>query len=111
MFAIAWRQQVTDDGKEMSVLNITPEAASTIQTLLSDREGGGLRIFVATPRDDNSRLTMGLSLTSDPDPSDEVVTAHGSQVFVEKRLSSVLADKTLDVAEPDDERVGFRLVS
>ena len=93
-------------------MNITPEAAEAIQAMLSDREGGGLRIFVATPGDDNSRLAMGLSLTSDPDPGDEVVTEHGSQVFVEQRLSSVLADKTLDVAEPGgDERVGFRLVS
>lgn len=93
-------------------MNITPEAAEAIQSLVTDREGGGLRIFLAAPKDNNSRLAMGLSLTSGPDPGDEVVADHGSQVFIEQRLSPVLANKTLDVAEPDDDkRVGFRLVS
>lgn len=92
-------------------MNITPEAATAIQALLPDSEGGGLRIFITSPKDDQSRLDMRLSIRSDPDPGDEVVTEHGSRVFVEPRLSSALADKTLDVAESDgDQRVGFRLV-
>lgn len=92
-------------------MNITPGAAAAIQHLLSDRTGG-LRIFLAAPEDDHSRLEMGLALTGDPDPADEVLlTEHGSPVFVEQRLSPMLADKTLDVTEPDgDRRVGFRLV-
>lgn len=56
---------------------------------------------------------MGLKLAKAPDPADEVlVTDRGSQIFVEGRLSPVLADKTLDLAEIDGEqRIGFRLVS
>lgn len=93
-------------------MNITPEAADAIQTLLSERTGG-LRIFVAVPQGDNSHLEMGLALRSDPDPGDEILlTEQGSPVFVEARLSPVLANKTLDVATNEgDEAVAFRLVS
>ena len=93
-------------------MNITPEAAAAIQTLLSTRDRGGLRIFLTTPPDNGSRLDMSLALINEPDPDDEVVAEHGSRVFVEQRLSSALANKTLDVAEPGSpKRVGFRLFS
>lgn len=94
-------------------MHITPEAAAAIHSLVSDRDGGGLRMFIAKPKDDGSRLDIGLVVTSYPVPGDEVIIAeHGSQVFVEQELSLVLADKTLDVADPgDDQRVAFQLVS
>lgn len=95
-------------------MNITTEAAEAIQSLLWDKKklGGGLRIFIATPKDEGAGLDFGLAITTHPDPTDEVIAGHGSRVFVERRLLPVLADKTLDVVKDDDEeRIGFRLVS
>lgn len=93
-------------------MNITPEAATAIQSLLSDRQGGGLRIFPTENEGDGGRFEIKLTLSEQPDPTDEVIAQHGSQVFVEQQLSSMLTDKTLDVSEVDDDRrVGFRLVS
>lgn len=100
------------DGKGTTVLNLTPQAADAIQILLHEQDGGGLRISIGRPQGEDSRPAMVLSLSSDPDPGDEVVSEHGSKVFVEHRLAAALADKTLDLAQPEaDGRVGFRLVS
>lgn len=91
-------------------MKITPRAALTIQSLLRNREGSGLRIY-PVPSEDDGRLEMALAVETAPHPGDEVVAEHGSRVFVEQRLVPPLADKTLDVSRPDGEKgVRFRII-
>jgi Fe-S cluster assembly iron-binding protein IscA len=96
--------------KESAVLTITPAAAGAINDLVADREGAGLRIFPATEADPRGPFELRLALTSCPAPTDEVVTDHGSRVFVEHGLSPLLADKILDLTDREiDARYRFRL--
>lgn len=93
-------------------MNITTEAAEAIQVLLSEEEGGGLRLFLTEADGEGSHPNLKLAVAQAPHPGDAVVAEHGTQVFVEQRLTAALESKTLDISRSDgDDRIGFKLVS
>lgn len=92
------------------MLHITPVAATAINDLLADRKGGGLRIFLTTDANPEGQYELRMALTNRPATTDEIVTDHGSSVFVEKRLTPVLSNTTLDaIYRGVEERYRFRL--
>jgi hypothetical protein len=77
------------------VLSVTAEAAGAIETLVADRESGGLRICPAPGHRTDGRYELRLALTEHPAAGDEVVAGRGWPVFVEQRLISLLRTRPL----------------
>lgn len=88
------------------MLTLTENARTVIRRLITRVDGSkraGLRIG---PSDDTASL--GVDITSEPHPGDEVVDHGGVRIFLEPGASSTLADKELD-AVVEGEHVQFTL--
>jgi iron-sulfur cluster assembly protein len=90
------------------VLTLTTGAAQVIQDLVADHPGAGLRI--SSNPVDADRIELGLAVTANPEPTDEIVDEQGSQVFLDLQVAPLLEDRTLDVEVSDDHEVAFKLL-
>jgi len=86
---------------------VTSEAAQAINALVADQPGAGLRI--SSESVDGDHVTLGLAVTTTPEPTDQVIEEHGSQVFVDDRAATLLDDKILDAQITDEREVAFTL--
>lgn len=87
---------------------MTEGAAQAIQDLVEDRPGAGLRIFTTDRNQD--ALEIGLSISNGPEPTDEVVSRSGAQVFIQDEVAPVVDGRILD-AEPADGKVKFSFLT
>jgi Fe-S cluster assembly iron-binding protein IscA len=91
------------------VLTLTPSAISAIQNLTA-RPGiprdAGLRIAAAATGDGDGRFAM--SISSAPQPTDEVVEESGVRIFLDPNASAAFDGKALH-ADVDGEQVRFEL--
>ena len=89
------------------MLTVTPDAAEAINALVSDQPGAGLRI--SSESVDGDQVRLGLSVTTTPAPTDQVIEQDGSHVFVDDQAAPLLAEKTLDAQVNSDREVAFTL--
>lgn len=92
------------------MLALTDQAASAIRTLTTQPDmpdQTGLRIAPAV--DEGGTPTFALSLTTSPEPKDQVVESEGARVFLDPDVAPVLDDKTLDAQVDEQGRVEFQL--
>lgn len=90
------------------MLTLTEGATRAIQELIGDRTGAGLRIF--SQHSDSEQLQLGLSISDNPEPTDEVVEQSGCQVFLDAEIASLDNGRTLDASPDEDQRVQFAFV-
>jgi Fe-S cluster assembly iron-binding protein IscA len=80
------------------MLNVSADAAGLIKaTIGSD---SGLRIEPAAV--DGNEVALKVAVATAPAETDEVVSAHGSLVFIDERVADLLDGKTLDTSVGDD---------
>lgn len=88
------------------MLTLTPQAQDVVRRL-TDRsdapDGAALRIAA----EDGGGLA--LSLTTAPEPGDQVVQTEGAEVYLDSTASTALADQTLDAVVDGDGQVRFSL--
>lgn len=90
------------------MLTVTAEAADAIQDLVSDHPGAGLRI--SSRGNDGNQVELGLALTEQPGPSDQVIEQEGCRVFVEDAVAPLLDGRTLDARLTGEEELRFTLL-
>lgn len=92
------------------MLTLTDSASSAVKDL-SDRtlgtDTGGLRIATANDGSTNFAVTV----TPEPEPTDQVVEASGARVFLDETASAAVSDKVLDARIDDEGGVRFALNS
>ena len=77
-------------------MDVTETAAAAIANLVEGEglESGGLRL--TAERDEQGEIGIHLDVVTEPEAGDEVVAAHGAQVFLDPSAADALADKVLD---------------
>lgn len=90
------------------MITLTTEAVTAIHELVADHPGAGLRILPRSVED--GTMQLGLELTTDPAPSDEVVVEHGSRVFIDEQVAPHVDGKTLDAQSSEESGLRFRLI-
>jgi Fe-S cluster assembly iron-binding protein IscA len=91
------------------LLTLTENAASAIRTLTlqtDQPDESGVRI---APTREGGTPALGLSVTADPQPDDQVLEAQGARVFVDSDVASSLEDKALDAQVNAQGQVEFRI--
>lgn len=93
------------------MLTITDTAAEALEAIVASdsqtADTAGLRITRGVSQD--GRQALALSIADAPEPSDQVVEAHGASVFLEPDAAALLDDKQLD-ARVEGDQVGFLLM-
>jgi iron-sulfur cluster assembly protein len=83
------------------VLTLTDNAETLVRDIVAQPEvpdGGGLRISPAP----TAPGQLQVSVTTGPEPGDEVIDSHGARVFVEHDTAEMLGDSTLDAQQSAD---------
>jgi iron-sulfur cluster assembly protein len=77
-------------------MELTEIAAAAIANLVEGEglDHGGLRL--TAERDEQGEIGIHLDVVAEPAEGDEVVEAHGAQVFLDPSAADALADKVLD---------------
>jgi iron-sulfur cluster assembly protein len=91
------------------VLTITPAAEEALDAVVSSDaapEGAGVRISRGVGAD--GQPALGLMLTAEPEPGDEVVDDANVPVFLAPEVAGALDDKVLD-AQVEGDQVAFQL--
>jgi Fe-S cluster assembly iron-binding protein IscA len=86
---------------EQPVLTLTPNAQTLVRDITAQPEvpdGGGLRIAPAPAAPGQ----LQVSVTTGPEPGDEVIDNEGARVFVEHQTAELLGDSTLDAQNGAD---------
>ncbi len=94
------------------MLTLTENAAAAIRTLTLQTDhpdGAGMRIAPTTG--EAGMPELGLSLTAEPQPDDQVLEAEGARVFVDAGVAPTLDDKSLDAQINELGQVEFRLTN
>lgn len=91
------------------MLTLTEGATQAIQGLVGDRPDAGLRIF--SEDIDSNQVTLGLSVADRPEPTDEVVSQAGCQVFIDQQVAPLMDGRTLDATPTEGQQVQFSLVT
>ena len=80
-------------------MELTETAAAAIANLLEGEgfDAGGLRL--SAERDEAGEIGIHLDVAAEPEEGDEVVSGHGSQVFLDPSAAEALAD---NLAVDDD---------
>lgn len=93
--------------EEVVMLTLTEGATEAIHGLVGDRPGAGLRIF---PRAvENGEMELALSVSDNPEPTDEVVQQSGCQVFLDQQVAPLVDGRTLDAVRSEEEQYRFAL--
>ncbi|MGH8981015.1 MAG: Fe-S cluster assembly protein HesB [Acidimicrobiales bacterium] len=90
------------------MITLTDDAVRAIDGLVGERPSAGLRIF--SQRSPEGSLQLGLSISQSPEPSDEVVSQSGCQVFLDHEAAPLVDGRTLDAVPTDGEEVRFSFV-
>lgn len=90
------------------MLNLTEGATEAIQGLVGNQPGAGLRIFPRQTNPDEVRL--GLTVSTAPEPTDEVVKRSGCQVFLDQEVAPLVDGRTLDAVPTEDRGFQFAFV-
>jgi iron-sulfur cluster assembly protein len=90
------------------MLTLTTEAAEAINNLTANQPSAGLRI--SSQSEDGDRIQLGLALTDQPAPNDEVIEEQGTHVFLAEDVAPLLDGKTLDARITENQEVSFRLL-
>ena len=91
------------------MLNLTDGATEAISGLVGDHPGAGLRIY--PQQTDNDELRLGLSISSSPEPTDEVVEQAGCQVFLDQQVAPIIDGRTLDATPTEGNRYQFAFIT
>ena len=92
------------------MLTLTENAAAAIRTLTlqtDDPDDSGVRI--APTMGEGGTQALGLMVTADPQPDDQVLEAEGARVFVDSDVAPSLDDKALDAQINVQGQVEFRI--
>lgn len=90
------------------MLTLTENATNVVHNLADQASGngvGGLRIS----SNDSGETSFSVAVTSEPEPTDEIVESAGARVFLETNAASVLSDKVLDAQVDSDGSVRFAI--
>lgn len=93
------------------MLTLTDEATEAIQGLVGSRPGAGLRIFPESPMANGDEAQLGLSISDEPEPTDEVVEKSGAKVFLDQEVAPLVDGRTLDARPMGDQKVQFAFLS
>ncbi|MFI6318096.1 Fe-S cluster assembly protein HesB [Nonomuraea sp. NPDC050556] len=88
------------------MLTLTPNAVQAIRDLTAstpEPENTGVRIA----SQENGSGSLVLSLTTQPEPTDEVIEAQGARVYLDAAAAGALDDKALDAGTDDRGGVAF----
>lgn len=92
------------------MLTVTADAARAIRRLTTEHKAGGLRISSGADGAGDGTVSLSVSLVSDSEPGDQIVSEEGARVFIQDRVAPLLDDKALDTAGGEDQRtVEFRI--
>ncbi len=91
-----------------TLLTVTAEAAEAIHDLVIEHPGAGLRI--SARGDNGNQVELGLALTEEPGPSDQVIEQEGCRVFVDEAVAPLLDGRTLDARMTSEEELRFTLL-
>jgi Fe-S cluster assembly iron-binding protein IscA len=92
------------------VLTLTENAAAAIRTLsMQTEQPDETGVRIAPTLGDGGAAELGLSVTADPQPDDQVLEAQGARVFVDSDVAPSLEDKSLDAQINAQGQVEFRL--
>ena len=77
-------------------MELTETAAAAIANLVEGEglDAGGLRL--SAERDEQGEIGIHLDVVAAPEEGDEIIEAHGAQVFLDPSAADALADKVLD---------------
>ena len=92
------------------MLTLTENAAAAIRTLTLQTDhpdDSGVRIAPTTG--EGGTRALGLTVTADPQPEDQVLEAEGARVFVDSDVAPSLDDKALDAQVNAQGQVEFRI--
>jgi Fe-S cluster assembly iron-binding protein IscA len=92
------------------MLTLTENAASAIRTLTlqtDQPDESGVRIAPTTG--EGGTQALGLTVTADPQPGDQVLEAEGARVFLDSDVAPSLEDKALDAQVDAQGQVQFRI--
>lgn len=87
------------------MFTVTNKAVALLKATKSKEgmpSGAGIRILKGANPSFNGVISVGLSITDDPMPSDESFEQDGLRIFVEDTLIGPLEDRILDVREGDE---------
>lgn len=94
------------------MLTVTADAARAIRRLTDEHNAGGLRISSVANSAGDGSVSLSVSLVTDSEPGDQVVSEEGAQVFIQDRVAPLLDDKALDTTGSDDQKtVEFRITN
>ena len=92
------------------MLTLTENAAAAIRTLTlqaDQPDESGVRI--APTIGEGGTRSLGLTVTADPLPGDQVLEAEGARVFLDSDVAPTLDDKALDAQINAQGQVEFRI--
>ena len=92
------------------MLTVTKEAAAFLKVAKAAEgatRGAGIRLRRGATPNDFEKLTVGFTISDEPDPDDEESEQEGLRIFVEEALVEPLDGRTLDVRNANE---GLELV-
>lgn len=92
------------------MLTLTESAAAAIRTLtLQTDQPDETGVRIAPTLGEAGTRALGLSVTADPQPDDQILEAQGARVFVDSDVAPSLDDKSLDAQINAQGQVEFRI--
>jgi Fe-S cluster assembly iron-binding protein IscA len=88
------------------MLTLTDNASNVVHNLTDSISGGdaaGLRISTT----EGAETSFSVAMTTEPEPTDEIVERSGARVYLETNAALALADKVLDAEVDRDGSVRF----
>jgi Fe-S cluster assembly iron-binding protein IscA len=94
----------------IDMLTVTKKAAALLKAAKAAEGatgGAGIRLRRGAITNDSEKLTVGFTISDEPDPDDEEFEQEGLRIFVEEALVEPLDGRTLDVRNANE---GLELV-
>jgi Fe-S cluster assembly iron-binding protein IscA len=96
----------------IDMLTVTKKAAALLKAAKAAEGatgGAGIRLRRGAIANDSGNLTVGFTISDEPDPDDEEFEQEGLRIFVEEALLEPLDGRTLDVRDANEDE-GLKLV-
>lgn len=89
------------------MLTLTENASTIVKEIASqvEEEQAGLRITA----EEGPEPSFGITISTQPEPGDQVVEQGGATLYLESQAAEVLSDKTLDAGVDQEGNVQFAL--
>jgi Fe-S cluster assembly iron-binding protein IscA len=96
----------------IDMLTVTKKAAALLKAAKAAEGatgGAGIRLRRGAIANDSGNVTVGFTISDEPDPDDEEFEQEGLRIFVEEALVEPLDGRTLDVRDANEDE-GLKLV-